>query len=253
MKDVQDDLTRDRKLLGQLVHGHFAFRHNRSGHGNEFHSHPGSFWSGVYYVDDGGIAADPSLGGELDGAGSLRGVGRLEARQARMAELPMALRLLQATQLMLPLADSLDTAEAGFNIRDRTLRFERLDLTCPTLKLIGSGSLDLSSWEVALRFRNRGTVPLPLECPPDVPGGACDASGVLSLTTAASLQHRPSRRDHANRPVVLARFRGVHIAAGRRARLGPRFLDEHFLSPRATGRAREGFSAHEIRPFSIGV
>src|SRR5258708_6272163 len=25
---------------------------NRSGHGNEFHSHPGSFWSGVYYVDD---------------------------------------------------------------------------------------------------------------------------------------------------------------------------------------------------------
>jgi len=29
---------------------------NRSGHGNEFHSHPGGYWSGVYYVDDGGIA-----------------------------------------------------------------------------------------------------------------------------------------------------------------------------------------------------
>ena len=39
---------------------------NRAGHGNEFHSHPGSFWSAVYYVDDGGIAADPSLGGELE-------------------------------------------------------------------------------------------------------------------------------------------------------------------------------------------
>jgi uncharacterized protein (TIGR02466 family) len=39
---------------------------NRSGHANEFHSHPGSFWSGVYYVDDGGVAADPSLGGELE-------------------------------------------------------------------------------------------------------------------------------------------------------------------------------------------
>jgi uncharacterized protein (TIGR02466 family) len=39
---------------------------NKSGHGNEFHSHPGSFWSGVYYVDDGGIAANPSLGGELE-------------------------------------------------------------------------------------------------------------------------------------------------------------------------------------------
>ena len=39
---------------------------NRAGHGNEFHSHPGSFWSGVYYVDDGGIGADPSLGGEFE-------------------------------------------------------------------------------------------------------------------------------------------------------------------------------------------
>ena len=44
---------------------------NRSGHSNEFHSHPGSFWSGVYYVDDGygeggGIGTDPSLGGELE-------------------------------------------------------------------------------------------------------------------------------------------------------------------------------------------
>jgi uncharacterized protein (TIGR02466 family) len=39
---------------------------NRTGHGNEFHSHPGSFWSGVYYVDDGGSDADPSLGGELE-------------------------------------------------------------------------------------------------------------------------------------------------------------------------------------------
>ena len=39
---------------------------NRSGHGNEFHSHPGSFWSAVYYVDDGGISADASLGGELE-------------------------------------------------------------------------------------------------------------------------------------------------------------------------------------------
>src|SRR5471030_3267470 len=39
---------------------------NRSGHGNEFHSHPGAYWSGVYYVDDGGIDADPALGGELE-------------------------------------------------------------------------------------------------------------------------------------------------------------------------------------------
>ena len=39
---------------------------NRRGDANEFHAHPASFWSAVYYVDDGGIAADPSLGGELE-------------------------------------------------------------------------------------------------------------------------------------------------------------------------------------------
>ena len=39
---------------------------NRRGHGNEFHTHPGAFWSGTYYVDDGGIGADPSLGGEFE-------------------------------------------------------------------------------------------------------------------------------------------------------------------------------------------
>jgi uncharacterized protein (TIGR02466 family) len=39
---------------------------NRAGHGNEFHSHPGCFWSGVYYVDAGGADVDSSLGGELE-------------------------------------------------------------------------------------------------------------------------------------------------------------------------------------------
>lgn len=39
---------------------------NWSGHGNQFHTHPGAFWSATYYVDDGGIAADPSLGGEFE-------------------------------------------------------------------------------------------------------------------------------------------------------------------------------------------
>ena len=39
---------------------------NRSGHGNQFHTHPGALWSATYYVDDGGVAADPALGGEFE-------------------------------------------------------------------------------------------------------------------------------------------------------------------------------------------
>ena len=38
---------------------------NRTGNGNELHTHPGAFWSAAYYVDDGGAGADPSLGGEF--------------------------------------------------------------------------------------------------------------------------------------------------------------------------------------------
>lgn len=39
---------------------------NRRGHGNEAHTHPGSVWSLVYWVDDGGAAADPALGGAFE-------------------------------------------------------------------------------------------------------------------------------------------------------------------------------------------
>jgi uncharacterized protein (TIGR02466 family) len=39
---------------------------NRRSHGNEFHTHPGAYWSGTYYVDDGGIGDDHALGGEFE-------------------------------------------------------------------------------------------------------------------------------------------------------------------------------------------
>ncbi len=39
---------------------------NRENNGNEFHTHAGCFWSAVYYVADGGIGKDPTLGGALE-------------------------------------------------------------------------------------------------------------------------------------------------------------------------------------------
>lgn len=39
---------------------------SRKGHANQYHFHPGSFWSGVAYLDDGYAGSDdPALGGEL--------------------------------------------------------------------------------------------------------------------------------------------------------------------------------------------
>ena len=63
---------------------------NRAGHGNGFHSHPGAYWSGVYYVDDGGIANDPALGGELEFLDPRGAVPLMNAPNLRMSGSPTA-------------------------------------------------------------------------------------------------------------------------------------------------------------------
>lgn len=67
-RQLADKLTTDRqgKPAPQNWRGNAWANVNRQSHGNEFHTHPGCVWSAVYYVDDGGIADDPSLGGQLE-------------------------------------------------------------------------------------------------------------------------------------------------------------------------------------------
>jgi hypothetical protein len=130
----------------------------------------------------GSVRGAIALEGGFSAGTPATGIGRVQATQARMGELPLTLRMLQASQLMLPLADSLDTADIRFHLRGPDLRFERFDLTCPTLKLLGHGSLDLRTWDVAMRFRNRGTVPLIS----DLFGAASDQLFVIDVSGSAS-------------------------------------------------------------------
>jgi uncharacterized protein (TIGR02466 family) len=39
---------------------------NRKGNSNRPHCHPAAYWSGVYWVDDGGVAEDSSVGGSFE-------------------------------------------------------------------------------------------------------------------------------------------------------------------------------------------
>ncbi|MBM3568973.1 MAG: hypothetical protein FJX46_09490 [Alphaproteobacteria bacterium] len=39
---------------------------NRGGHSNVVHAHGGCYWSGTYYIDDGGCAGGSALGGEFE-------------------------------------------------------------------------------------------------------------------------------------------------------------------------------------------
>lgn len=67
-KQVANRMTADRQ--GQPLQPQWTVQAwanvNGPGDGNICHYHPGSFWSGAYYVDDGGCADDPSLGGEFE-------------------------------------------------------------------------------------------------------------------------------------------------------------------------------------------
>ena len=67
-RHVADQLTSDRQGQRRRIDWKVnAWANvNRESHGNEFHTHPGAFWSGCYYVDDGGIGADPTLGGQFE-------------------------------------------------------------------------------------------------------------------------------------------------------------------------------------------
>ncbi len=67
-KEMANRLTADR--LGKPVHPDWSVMAwanvNGPGAANICHYHPGAFWSGTYYVDDGGCATDHSLGGEFE-------------------------------------------------------------------------------------------------------------------------------------------------------------------------------------------
>lgn len=68
VRSLASRLTRDRagKPVAVAWRTNAWANVNRAGNGNEFHTHPGAFWSATYYVDDGGAGADPSLGGEFE-------------------------------------------------------------------------------------------------------------------------------------------------------------------------------------------
>ena len=120
---------------------------------------------------DAGIGTHPAgpqgtLRGKFDVRGifgepdSRRGAGRAAIADARMVDSPLGLSLLQLTQLMLPLSSALEQANIAFTLAGDEVSVSRLDLSTGTMRLEGGGKMDLRDGAIALRFRNRGQVPL---------------------------------------------------------------------------------------------
>lgn len=109
---------------------------------------------------EGRLDGSLSIGGPLDVADSAEGRGLVSIRDGRMAELPLTMSILQLSQFMLPINTALDRGDIRFHVDGPTIQFERFDLTCATLQFIGQGHMDISTNEISLRFRNRGTLPV---------------------------------------------------------------------------------------------
>ena len=68
VRSIVEPLTVDRAGHRHDIVWRVSCRANvsRRGHGHPFHIHPGALWSAIYYVDDGSVGSDASLGGELE-------------------------------------------------------------------------------------------------------------------------------------------------------------------------------------------
>jgi hypothetical protein len=161
-----EDLTAS--LYGGRVTGRAAF--DPVG-GWEAHVTCANVGFGRFVDADGGTGAADAEGegllrgridirGEALSSGTRRGSGRVAVQDARMMEFPLGLSVLQLTQLMLPLNAAMERASARFDIDDTRILVRELDLSCGTLRLEGSGEVRTGDGALALRMRNRGTVPL---------------------------------------------------------------------------------------------
>ena len=108
----------------------------------------------------GRILANMHLFGLLDDPDSKRGRGRIIIEEGEMTNSPLTLSIVQLSQLMLPVSDSLEFAEISFTIDGNRMVFDDFFLSSPTLRLDGSGEMSMTDWELALRLYPKGTVPI---------------------------------------------------------------------------------------------
>ena len=102
-------------------------------------------------IDVSGRTGDPLL---------RRGSGKMSVTDARMMEFPLGMSFLQLTQLMLPLNASMEDAFVDFELGNNRITLRQVDLSSGTLKLEGTGEINTDTQALALRFRNRGKLPI---------------------------------------------------------------------------------------------
>ena len=119
-----------------------------------------------------------NLAGNRNEPLSRRGRGAARIIHGQIANMPVALRLLQLLEFMPPISGSLDFADAAFYVTGDRVIFDRLSLECATLQLLGEGEMNFNSLELDVRFRTRGTLGLVQ----DLVGGISDRLVAIAVT-----------------------------------------------------------------------
>lgn len=127
------------------------------------------------------LEVEGPLGGSEADVASRTGTLDVMLRDAELASTPIALRVLQLTQLMPPFAGNLSETEAHLTIKGSSAAIDSVRLSSPTLSLTGSGTLDIPSLAVAMRLSAKGTIPVLSDLIGGVTGAifAIDVEGTL--------------------------------------------------------------------------
>lgn len=136
---------------------------------------------------EGRLRALVTLAGRAGDDSSRRGRGQVYLDDARIADMPIMMALLQLTQLMLPLRGSLSEGVFEFHLLGDEVTFDRLLLASETVEMVGRGTLDVRDMRLAVRFEPRGRLPLLSELMSPISGNlwAIEVTGPLAAPRAS--------------------------------------------------------------------
>jgi hypothetical protein len=150
----------------------------------------------------GEVFASISLQGIRDDVAQRTGRGVIRVIHGRVASVPLALQLVQVTQLTAPIRGSLDYADVNwYMIGDRVvferILFESTLFNNAVLQLIGEGEMQFSTTELNTRFRSRSGLALVR----DIMGELSDQFYIIEVTgplrdPKARLIPPPAKGDH---------------------------------------------------------
>lgn len=103
-----------------------------------------------------------SLTGTLGKPETRRGRGTASAGQGTLVSLPLVIRLVEASNLMLPLGEPLDLLQASFFMQGRTVSFEELSIFSASVEFLGFGTLAWPNMDLDMVFTHRATYRIPV-------------------------------------------------------------------------------------------